>query len=144
MSEAIKAPRWLVVTFWIFTVLFCLEMSFTAWWELTQVQQSVPAFTRLGFPSNAFRIELSWLKVVGVLALLLPMVPARGLVYVLKEWAYCGFALNLASALIAHTAIHDIPAAFAPSSITSVLWLGSYVSWRRMQTFRVNHQTPSS
>ena len=129
-----RASRGLVVAFWVFTALFCLEMTFTAWWELTQIHQSVPAFTRLGFPSHAFRIELSWLKVVGVLALLLPMVPARA-----KEWAYCGFALNLVSALIAHTSIHDIPAAFMPSSITSLLWVGSYVCWRKLQGIRVNH-----
>jgi hypothetical protein len=88
--------------------------------------QSAQAFTRLGFPSAAFRIELSWAKVVGVLALLLPFVPAR-----FKEWAYAGFAINLVSAIIAHTSIHDIPLAFVPSSLTSVLWLGSYFFWRR-------------
>ncbi len=121
-------PRWLAITFWVFTALFCLEMTFTAYWELMVVHQAVPEFTRLGFASNAFRIELSWFKVAGVLALLLPMVPARA-----KEWAYCGFALNLVSALIAHAAIHDIPVAYAPASITSLLWLGSYLSWRKLQ-----------
>lgn len=126
MSDATKAPRWLVAAFWVFTALFCLEMLFTAWWELTQVQQSVPRFAQLGFASNAFRLELSWLKVVGVLALLLPL-PAR-----MKEWAYCGFAINLVSAFIAHASIHDVPASFLPGSITSVLWLGSYLSWRKL------------
>jgi len=133
MSDTTKmetgASRGLVIAFWVFTVLFCLEMAFTAYWELAIVKQSVPEFTRLGFPSTAFRIELSWAKVAGVLALLLPMVPARA-----KEWAYCGFALNLVSALIAHAAIHDIPVSFAPASITSLLWLGSYVCWRKLES----------
>ena len=44
MSVTTKAPRWLVVTFWAATALFCLEMLFTAWWELAMVQQSVPRF----------------------------------------------------------------------------------------------------
>jgi hypothetical protein len=34
--------------------------------------------------------ELSWAKVVGVLALPVPHAPAR-----LKEWAYAGFAISL-------------------------------------------------
>jgi hypothetical protein len=73
-------------------------------------------------------VELSWAKVAGVVALLLPMLPAR-----VKEWAYAGFAINLASALIAHLSIADRPAALAPSAITSVLWGLSYFFWRRLQ-----------
>jgi hypothetical protein len=114
--------------FWIITALFCLEMTFTAYWELFALPQAPQAFARLGFPADVFRQELSFAKVLGVLALLIPVVPAR-----LKEWAYCGFALNLVSALIAHTAIHDRPAAFIPSSVTSILWLGSYTLWHRRQ-----------
>jgi hypothetical protein len=34
-----------------------------------------------------------------VAALLIPMVLARGVIYVIKEWAYAGFAINLVSAL---------------------------------------------
>jgi hypothetical protein len=39
-------------------------------------------------------VELSWAKLLGVVLLLAP-VPAR-----LKEWAYAGFAIDLASALL--------------------------------------------
>ena len=119
----------ITIAYWIITVLFCLEMSFTAYYELLVLPQAAEAFTRLGFPAGYFRVELSWAKVVGVLALLVPMVPAR-----LKEWAYAGFAINLISALIAHLSIHDRPAALVPSSITSVLWILSYYLWRRLQT----------
>ena len=122
-----KGSRGLWVGFWIFTALFCLEMSFTAYYELRMLPDAAQAFTRLGFASDAFRVELSWAKVLGVLVLLLPMVPAR-----LKEWAYAGFAINLVSALIAHTSIHDRPAAFISGSVTSVLWVGSYYFWRRL------------
>ena len=123
-----KASKGVVVCFWIFTALFCLEMIFTAYYELRLLPAAAQAFTRLGFASNAFRVELSWAKVAGVVVLLIPTFPAR-----LKEWAYAGFAINLVSALIAHSSIHDRPAAFVPSSITSVLWLLSYYFWRRMQ-----------
>jgi DoxX-like family len=39
---------------------------------------------------------------VGVAGLVVPMVPARGFIYVMKEWAYAGFAINLVSAITAH------------------------------------------
>jgi len=126
--KELRLPRsqGVVIGFWIFTVLFCLEMSFTAYYELMILPQ---AFTRLGFPAGYFRVELSWAKVAGVVALLAPMVPAR-----LKEWAYAGFAFNLASALMAHFSIGDRPLAFVPSIITSVLWGLSYLFWCRLQT----------
>jgi hypothetical protein len=120
--------RRLLVGFWIITALFCLEMSFTAYYELVLLPDASQAFARLGFPADSFRVELSWAKVAGVAAVLLPMVPAR-----LKEWAYAGFAFNLVSAIIAHLSIRDIPLAFVPSTITSVLWGGSYFFWRRLQ-----------
>ena len=128
-----RASRALVASFWIFTALFCLEMLFTAYYELLVLPQAPQAFTRLGFPAASFRVELSWAKVAGVVALLVPMVPARGVIYVIKEWAYAGFAINLISALIAHLSISDRPLAFVPSAITSVLWCLSYFFWRRLQ-----------
>jgi len=127
-ANEMKVSTGVIVGFWIFTALFCLEMSFTAYYELLQLPAAAQAFTRLGFASNAFRVELSWAKVAGVVALLLPMVPAR-----VKEWAYAGFAINLVSALIAHSSISDRPAAFVPSALTSVLWGFSYFFWRKMQ-----------
>ncbi|MBV8705846.1 MAG: DoxX family protein [Acidobacteriaceae bacterium] len=129
--KELRLPRFqgVVIGFWIFTVLFCLEMSFTAYYELMILPQAAQAFTRLGFPAGYFRVELSWAKVAGVVALLAPMVPAR-----LKEWAYAGFAINLASALMAHFSIGDRPLAFVPSIITSVLWGLSYLFWCRLQT----------
>ena len=118
----------MIAGFWIFTALFCLEMTFTAYYELLRMPEAAQAFTRLGFASNAFRVELSWAKIAGVVVLLIPIVPAR-----LKEWAYAGFAINLVSALIAHSSISDRPAAFFPSTLTSVLWGFSYFCWRKLQ-----------
>src|SRR5271154_4578610 len=111
---SVKVSKGLIIGFWIFTVLFCLEMSFTAYYE-SFMPDAAQAFTRLGFPASAFRMELSWAKVAGAVLLLLPVFRARGVIYVLKEWAYAGFAINLISAIIAHSAIHDRPASFIPS-----------------------------
>ena len=123
----------LVAGFWIITALFCLQMSFTAYYEVLRLPEAAQAFTRLGFSAASFRVELSWAKVAGVAALLMPMIPAQGVTYVIKEWAYAGFAINLVSALIAHLSIGDRPEAIGPSAVTSVLWGLSYFFWRRLQ-----------
>src|SRR5947207_11992828 len=95
--------RGMVIGFWIATALFCLQMSFTAYAQL-RLPQVAQMFTHLGFP-DYFRVELSWAKLIGV-ALLLAPAPARAsLTANLKEWAYAGFAINLASALIAHLSV---------------------------------------
>jgi len=100
-------------------------MSFTAYAQL-RLPQVAEMFTHLGFPAY-FRVELSWAKLLGV-ALLLAPAPAR-----LKEWAYAGFAINLASALIAHLSVGDGPEAWGWAAATGVLWGLSYFFWRRLQ-----------
>src|SRR5262245_52044161 len=78
-----------VIGFWIVTALFCLQMGFTAYAQL-RLPQVAEMFTHLGFP-DYFRVELSWAKLIGVVLLLAPVAAP------LKEWAYAGFAITLAS-----------------------------------------------
>ena len=125
---SMSRSKGIVLGFWIATGLFCLQIGFTAYAQLV-LPQVAEAFTHLGFPGY-FRVELSWAKFLGLAALLLP-VPAR-----LKEWAYAGFAIDLASALIAHLAVGDGPEAWGWAAGTSVLWALSYYFWRRVQTAR--------
>ena len=122
-----KASTRLAAGFWISTVLFALEMGFTAYAQL-RIPDVARAFTHYGFPSY-FRIELAWVKLAGLAALLIPMVPAR-----LKEWAYAGFAITLFSALIAHFSVGDGVKAWGWAAGTSVLWGVSYFFWRRLQS----------
>jgi hypothetical protein len=116
------SPKAMTVIYWTVTALFCLQMSFTAWAQL-RLPQVAQEFTHLGFP-DYFRVELSWAKLLGVLLLLAP-VPPR-----LKEWAYAGFAINLASALVAHIALGDAPEVWIWAAATGVLWGLSYFVWR--------------
>jgi len=59
------------------------------------------AFRHLLLP-DYFRIELTTAKVLGVLAMLLPGVPAK-----IREFAYFGFGITLISAAIAHFSVGD-------------------------------------
>ena len=121
----VSAHKTNTAVYWLVTGVFCLQIAFTAYAQL-KLPQVAAAFAHLGFP-DYFRVELSYAKFVG-LALLLAPVPAR-----LKEWAYAGFAIDLASAVIAHVAVGDGFAAWGWAAGTGVLWALSYVFWRRMQ-----------
>ena len=45
---------------------------------------------------------------------------------------YAGFAINLASALVAHLAVGDGPEAWGWAAATGGLWGVSYFFWRRL------------
>ena len=119
------APKATTVVYWILTALFCLQIGFTAYAQL-RLPQVAEAFSHLGFPSY-FRLELALAKLLGVFLLLAP-VAVR-----LKEWAYAGFGIVLASALIAHFSVGDGPDAWGWAAATGVLWGLSYFLWRRLQ-----------
>lgn len=99
------------IMYWIATALFCLEMTFTAYAEL-RLPQVAAAFTHLGFP-DYFRVELSGAKLIGVVLMLVPAqvfgnsAQRRRTACALREWVYAGFAIDLASALIAHWSVGD-------------------------------------
>jgi hypothetical protein len=122
----VTASKRLVAGFWISTALFALQMGFTAYAQL-RLPQVAAAFVHLGFPAY-FRVELAWVKLAGLAALLVPGVPAR-----LKEWAYAGFAITLVSALIAHFAVGDGVESWGWAAGTAVLWGLSYFFFRRVQ-----------
>jgi hypothetical protein len=125
-GTGMKTSKGTAIAYWIATALFALQMGFTAYAQL-YLPQATQVFPHLGFP-DYFRIELCWLKLAGVLVLLLPMAPAR-----LKEWAYAGFTIVLASALIAHLAVGDGAAKWSWSVGTFVLGAFSYVFYRKRE-----------
>jgi len=112
--------------YWLITGVFSVMMLFTAYaqWSVPVVAQEL---SRLGFPAYHFRVELCIAKVLGVLALLLP-VPSS-----LKEWAYAGFAIVLVSALISHLAMGDGPDKYLwPVGFGAVL-ASSYILFRKRE-----------
>ena len=88
------------------------------------------AFAHFGLP-GWFRIELTVAKILGALALMIPMVPER-----IKEFAYFGFGLILVSAPIAHLASGD-SLALVIGHLTFLIVLGvSYFHFNRLKDIR--------
>jgi DoxX-like family len=126
VAAAKPSSKATTIGYWVVAALFCLQIGFTAYAQRRLLPQVAETFTRLGFPAY-FRVELSWAKLLGVVLLIAP-VPAR-----LKAWAYAGFAITLASALIAHFSVGDAPEVWGWAAGTGVLWGLSYFFWRRLQ-----------
>jgi hypothetical protein len=116
------------LTYWISTAVFSLMMAFSGIAYLTN-EKMHQEFTRIGFPSY-FRIELAIAKLIGVCVLIFPF-PEK-----LKEWAYTGFAIDLASAVIAHIAVGDDARKVVNPIAVGVIFLISYLSQRKLHTQR--------
>ncbi len=88
------------------------------------------AFVHLGLP-HYFKIELTAAKILGVLALLVPQVPRK-----VKEFAYFGFGLTLASAAIAHFSVGDAQNLSVLYVLDPLFFLGvlvtSYLYWNKL------------
>ena len=118
------------VIYWITTaVLFLFEGVMPALTSNTQL--AVDGIRHLGYP-DYFRVLLTVFKVLGAVALILPVVHRR-----IKEWAYAGFAFNLSSAFISHWAVDGVNGqTFFPLFILAVL-IASYVTYHRARRLLV-------
>jgi DoxX-like family len=108
---------------WVALGLFAIMMTGSAFGYLSGSQRMIEGFRHLGSP-DYFRMILGVAKLLGVLALLAPRVPAA-----LREWAYAGFGITLIVGAISHGASGDpigqIVAplvALVPLVIARVLW----------------------
>ena len=85
------------------------------------------AFGHLGLP-NYLKIELTIAKILGVLALLIPAIPSK-----IKEFAYAGFAITLASASIAHFSSGDGLVFIIDPLIFLVILIVSYLYFSKIK-----------
>jgi putative oxidoreductase len=108
-------------------------MLFSAYYSFTHPGD----FQMLGFP-NYFRIQLSILKVIGVIVLVLPKTPVR-----IREWVYVAFGICIFSALIAHISSGDELSKILFVSIDSVLFVTSAVIVQRYEKAAVLNDTAS-
>ncbi|MGB9145137.1 MAG: DoxX family protein [Acidobacteriaceae bacterium] len=116
--------RTLTDFYWISITLFALMMAASGVMYLVDAPLK-ERFTHLGFPSY-FRIELATFKLAGAVVLLLPFPDF------MKEWAFAGFFIVLASASIAHRGSGDGPKkVITPMFVAAILAL-SYIAFRHL------------
>lgn len=88
------------IIFWIATIIMVLWEGLMPLSTLIFAPEYATVGTApLGYP-NYFAYALIVCKVLGVLAISLPAVPAK-----LKEWAYAGLTYNLIFAFISHAVV---------------------------------------
>jgi hypothetical protein len=120
------------IAYWASTGLFCAFLLLTSISYLTD-PKFAGVFRHLGFPQY-FRVELAVAKISGVLALLIPQIPAR-----LKEWAYAGFVITLISGLIAHLQTGDPLSYMINVFFWLILLIASYTYWHKRNQAKADY-----
>lgn len=115
------------ILFWLATgFIFLFEGVMPA--LTSHTEPAVEGIRHLGYP-DYFRVMLTVFKILGVLALVLPIVPGR-----VKEWAYAGFAFNFISAFVSLWVVDG----FSGQTVFPLVLLGiltvSYVQYHKMQS----------
>lgn len=108
--------------YWIITGLFSAFMIFSSIGGLTLEPEAVELLHgHLGYPIY-FIQWISVFKLIGAIAILLPMVPAR-----VKEWAYFGFFVDLVTGAFSFYAMGDPVSQWAPMFIFIGLLVFAYI-----------------
>ncbi|MBK6266582.1 DoxX family protein [Marivirga sp. S37H4] len=120
-----KTSKSTKIIYWISTgIIFLFEGVLVA--LTSQTEFAKEGIRHLGYPEY-FGVLLAILKVIGALALILPMVSPR-----IKEWAYAGFAFTIISAAVSHAAVDG----FDGQTIFPVVFLGilatSYITYHKL------------
>lgn len=109
------------IAYWIITGLFSAFMIFSSIGGVTLDEQAV-AFLHdhMGYPLYFIRF-ISVAKIIGAIAILVPLVPTR-----VKEWAYFGFFIDLGAAVYSFIALGDPVAQWAPMFLFIAVLLVAY------------------
>ncbi len=114
------------ILFWVTTGLIflfqgVLEVVFS------QSEMAKESIRALGYP-DYFGVMLMVFKVLGVLALVIPSVPAR-----VKEWAYAGFGIDFIAAFVSILAVNGLTGDVIAPVVFMGLLVGSYTAYHRLQ-----------
>ena len=90
-------------------------------------QLAVEGIRHLGYP-DYFRVMLTFFKVAGALALILPFIKGT-----IKEWAYAGMGITMLSAFISHWAVDGFSGQTLFPLIFFAILLTSYVSYQKLR-----------
>ena len=114
--------------YWICTGLFAALMFFSAVPDVLNMPDAITFMTKLGYPKY-FIPFIGIIKMIGVIALLLPINPR------IKEWAYAGMSFDLLGAVYSIIASGGANAGM----IFMLLWIlplaGSYIFYHRKLAF---------
>ena len=109
------------IAYWIITTLFSAFMIFSSIGGITLNEQAVAYLhDHMGYPLYFIQF-ISLAKIIGAIAILVPMVPAR-----VKEWAYFGFFIDLVAAVYSFIALGDPVAQWAPMFLFIAVLLVAY------------------
>jgi uncharacterized membrane protein YhaH (DUF805 family) len=117
-----KKDKWI---FWITTgiiVIFDGVMPLLTF----QSEMAKEGIRHLGYP-DYFGVMLTVFKVLGAIALIIPVIPKR-----VKEWAYAGFAIDFISAFVSISVVEGIHGSTFFPIVFMVLLVLSYVYWNRI------------
>ena len=123
------------IIFWTSTIIIALLEGLMP--ALTsQTELAKEGIRHLGYPEY-FGNALVVFKVIGVLAIVIPKVPAR-----IKEWAYAGFTFDFLFAAISHWAVDGINGqTFFPLIVFGILAI-SYIYYHKnagKSSSKLNH-----
>jgi uncharacterized membrane protein YphA (DoxX/SURF4 family) len=120
------------IVFWISTgLIFLFEGVMPALTGHTEMAKQGVA--HLGYP-DYFRIYVNVWKILGSLAVIIPMMPDR-----IKEWAYFGLFLTAFSAIVSYCAVDGCKfEAFIPLVAIAILSV-SYISYQKLKTQKQNN-----
>lgn len=112
------------IIFWVATTLiFLFEGVMPAFTSQTELAKE--GIRHLGYPEY-FGNMLVVFKILGSLAIFIPLVPAR-----IKEWAYAGLTIDFVAAFISHAVVDGFnPMSFFPLLVLAVLII-SYIYYHK-------------
>lgn len=118
------------IIYWIFTVLICGLMLFSAIGGLAQPEESRKMMVdHLGYPPY-IAVFLSVAKILGVIAILVPGFPR------LKEWAYAGFFFDLTGAMYSSISVGDPASGILFFIVFYIFLFGSYIYHHKRLKYR--------
>ena len=119
-------PKTINTLYWIFTILFCALMIFSAWSSILVNEDSVKLIHDMLCYPEYFIPFTGWAKLIGAIALL---IPGYGRI---KEWAYAGLFFDLIAAVYSGIAVSKT---VDPLMLTMLIWfipgILSYIFWHK-------------
>jgi len=107
-------PKTINILYWVFTLIFAALMIFSSIGGIGPNEQTIQIFHNyLGYPIYFIQF-ISWAKILGVIAILVPGFPK------IKEWAYAGLFFDLTAAVYSGIAASG---KFDPMMLTMLLWI---------------------